>query len=200
MSSGLSLPPDIAARLKNHAEQSALKDGGWLHLDPQKLQPAAVLVPLVWENDQWHLLFTRRTLHLADHSGQVSFPGGAWEERDGTLEQTALREAREEIGIDPASVAVLGKMARLDMISYFQVTPVVGVVSWPCSLTLSPIEVARVFSVPLGWLADPRNYEVRTRTIEDQTLNLTDYHDYDGETIWGATAQITREFLRLLQD
>ena len=196
----LSLPHDLGVRLQAHADQSNLKDGDWLHLDPVRLRPAAVLVPLVWESGQWNLFFTRRAMELEDHSGQVSFPGGAWEERDGDLEQTALREAREEVGIDPASVAVLGKMARFDMVSYFQVTPVVGVVAWPCELTLNSREVARAFIVPLDWLADPQNYQIKPRQFENQTFSIPYYNDYDGEIIWGATAQMTQEFLRLIQD
>lgn len=196
----LSLPHDLSARLQVHAEQSALRDSGWLHIDPVRLHPAAVLVPLVCEKGQWHLLFTRRTNDLQDHSGQVSFPGGAWEEQDGDLEQTALREAWEEVGINPASVAVLGKMARFDMVSYFQVTPVVGVVAWPCELNINSREVARAFIVPLDWLADPHNYQIKPRQFEHQTFLIPYYNDYDGEMIWGATAQITQEFLRLIQN
>ncbi len=200
MSGILSLPHDLGARLQAHAEQSDLRDNGWLHLDPLRLHPAAVLIPLVWEKGQWHLLFTRRANELEDHSGQVSFPGGAWEKHDGDLERTALREAWEEVGIDPASVAVLGKMARFDMVSYFQVTPVVGVVAWPCELKINSSEVARAFIVPLDWLADPRNCQIKPRQFEDQTFQIPYYNDYDGEMIWGATAQMTREFLRLIQN
>lgn len=196
----VSLPHNLGARLQAHADQVSLKDGDWLHLDPVRLRPAAVLVPLVWENEKWNLLFTRRANGLEDHSGQVSFPGGAWEERDGDLEQTALREAREEVGIDPVSVAVIGKMARFDMVSYFQVTPVVGVVAWPCELKLNASEVARAFTVPLDWLADPQNFQVKPRQFEDQIFRIPYYNDYEGEIIWGATAQITQEFLRLLQN
>lgn len=200
MTADLSLPHDLAARLQAHADQSNLKDGDWLHLDPLRLRPAAVLVPLIWDQGQWNLLFTRRGVDLEDHSGQVSFPGGAWEERDGDLEQTALREAREEVGINPASVAIIGKMARFDMVSYFQVTPVVGVVAWPCELKINPSEVARAFTVPLNWLADPRNFQIKPRQFEGQTFRIPYYNDYDGEIIWGATAQITQEFLRLIQN
>lgn len=196
----LSLPHDLVARLQAHAAQSCLKDGNWLHLDPVRLRPAAVLVPLVWEKGQWNLLFTRRAMELEDHSGQVSFPGGSWEEQDGDLEQTALREASEEVGIDPASVVVIGKMACFDMVSFFQVTPVVGVVAWPCELKINTSEVARAFTVPLNWLADPQNFQIKPRQFEDQTFKIPYYNDYDGEIIWGATAQITQEFLRLLRN
>jgi len=195
----LSLPHDIGVRLQAHAEQSDLRDNGWLHMDPNQLHPAAVLVPLVWEDGQWHLLFTRRTNDLQDHSGQVSFPGGAWEEQDGDLERTALREAWEEVGIDPASVAVLGKMARFDMVSYFQVTPVVGVVAWPFDMKINSKEVARAFIVPIDWLADPGNFQIKLRQFAGQTFQIPYYNDFDGEMIWGATAQMTQEFLHLIR-
>jgi len=168
-------------------------------MDPNQLHPAAVLVPLVWEDGQWHLLFTRRTNDLQDHSGQVSFPGGAWEEQDGDLERTALREAWEEVGIDPASVAVLGKMARFDMVSYFQVTPVVGVVAWPFDMKINSKEVARAFIVPIDWLADPGNFQIKLRQFAGQTFQIPYYNDFDGEMIWGATAQMTQEFLHLIR-
>ena len=92
---------------------------------------AAVLVPLVWQDDEWHLLYTRRTDKVESHKGQVSFPGGACDEGETTPEQTALREAEEEIGISPKDVKVLGRLANLITITYFRVTPVVGVVKWP---------------------------------------------------------------------
>ncbi len=199
MNQFLTLPEDLPRRLQAHADQSDLQDAGWIHLDPQKLYPAAVLVPLIRENGQWHLLYTRRALDLEDHSGQVSFPGGAWEEQDGSLENTALREASEEVGIEPTSVAVIGKMARLDMISWFQVTPVVGVIDTPLKLKINPHEVARAFTVPLDWLADPCNSENRPRQFNGQTYQIPYYREFDGEVIWGATAQITQEFLRLLK-
>jgi 8-oxo-dGTP pyrophosphatase MutT (NUDIX family) len=168
-------------------------------MDPNQLHPAAVLVPLVWQAEQWHLLFTRRALELEDHSGQVSFPGGAWEAQDGDLERTALREAWEEVGIDPASVAVLGKMARFDMVSYFQVTPVVGVVAWPFDMKINSKEVARAFVVPINWLAEPQNFQIKLRQFEGQTFKIPYYNDFDGEMIWGATAQMTQEFLHIIQ-
>ena len=95
---------------------------------------------------------------------------------------------------------VLGKMACFDMVSYFQVTPVVGVVTWPQELNVNTREVARAFMVPIDWLADPHNYQSKPRLFEGQTFNIPYYNEYDGEIIWGATAQITQEFLRLLQN
>ena len=92
-------------------------------LDPTiRLKGAAVLVPLVHFEDEWHLLFTRRTDRVESHKGQVSFPGGASDEGETTPEQTALREAQEEIGLDPAHVTVLGRLSRMVTVSSFQVS------------------------------------------------------------------------------
>lgn len=160
------------------------------------LKCAAVLVPLVWHDDEWHLLFTRRTDTVESHKGQVSFPGGACEEDERTPEQTALREAEEEIGILPEEVKVLGRLANLVTITYFRVTPVVGVVRWPAVFRVGMNEVARVFTMPLAWLADPVNrwqFE-----LPGSGRSLIAFHPYDGELLWGATARMTVDFLTVL--
>jgi 8-oxo-dGTP pyrophosphatase MutT (NUDIX family) len=160
------------------------------------LKCAAVLIPLVWHDDEWHLLFTRRTDIVESHKGQVSFPGGACDEGETTPEQTALREAEEEIGIQPGNVRVLGRLANLITITYFRVTPVVGVVRWPAVFRVGEHEVARVFTMPLGWLANPSNRWQFELTGTRRTLIA--FHPYDGELLWGATARMTVDFLTIL--
>src|SRR5688572_12145881 len=160
------------------------------------LKCAAVLVPLVWHDGEWHVLFTRRTDRVESHKGQVSFPGGACDEGETTPEQTALREAEEEIGIHPEHVRVLGRLSNLITITYFRVTLVVGVVKWPAVFRVGEHEVARVFTIPLAWLADATNrwqFEIPGRN-----RSLIAYHPYDGELLWGATARITVDFLKVL--
>jgi 8-oxo-dGTP pyrophosphatase MutT (NUDIX family) len=164
--------------------------------DETRLRCAAVLVPLVWHENEWHLLFTRRTDKVESHKGQVSFPGGACDEGETTAEQTALREADEEIGLNPNNVKVLGRLANMITISHFRVTPVVGVIKWPTVFRLGEHEVARVFTIPLGWLANSSNrwqFEVQGRK-----RSLIAYHPYDGELLWGATARMTVDFLKVL--
>ena len=107
---------------------------------------AAVLIPLAWFEDEWHLLYTRRTDKVETHKGQVSFPGGACDPGEETPEQTALREADEEIGMHPQDVRVLGRLAPMITITSFRVTPVVGVVKWPYAFRVENAEVARVFT------------------------------------------------------
>ena len=164
--------------------------------DETRLKCAAVLVPLVWQDDEWHVLFTRRTDKVESHKGQVSFPGGACDDGETTPEETALREAEEEIGIDPRDVRVLGRLANLITITYFRVTPVVGVVKWPSVFRVGEHEVARVFTIPLGWLANASNRWQFERP--EMKRSLIAYHPYDGELLWGATARMTVDFLNVL--
>src|SRR5215213_7559616 len=121
----------ISLRLTEAIEAADPSSDGYAEIDltdETRLKCAAVLVPLVWQEDEWHLLFTHRTDKVESHKGQVSFPGGACDEGETTPEQTALREVDEEIGIAPSDVRVLGRLTTLITITYFRVTPVVGVI------------------------------------------------------------------------
>lgn len=196
----ITLPEDyISRRLTEAIEAASAASDGYAEIDltdETHLRCAAVLVPLVWHDDEWHLLFTRRTDTVESHKGQVSFPGGACDEGETTPEQTALREADEEIGLNPSDVKVLGRLANMITITYFRVTPVVGMIKWPAVFHVGEHEVARVFTIPLGWLADPSNRWEFTRP--GTTRSLIAYHPYDGELLWGATARMTVDFLNVL--
>lgn len=163
------------------------------------LRPAAVLVPLLFENGQWHLLFTRRTETVQSHKGQVSFPGGAADPEDRSPEDTALREAFEEIGLLPGDVNLLGRMPFFPTVTNYLITPVVGRIRWPVAFVPSVEEVSRVFTIPLHWLADPAHREVRPLQRVGFYENVIYFQPYDGETLWGITARITVEFLHILQ-
>ncbi len=160
------------------------------------LKCAAVLVPLVFFQNEWHVLYTRRTDQVESHKGQVSFPGGACDEGETTPEETALREADEEIGLQQSDVRVLGHLSRMVTISKFRVTPVVGVIQFPYAFKTSGAEVARVFTIPLLWLANRNNYWEFSMPGTGRTLIA--YHPYDGELLWGATARMTINFLSIL--
>ena len=197
------MPSTLTEEYITHCLQDALsKDpssDGFSEIDlneETRLKCAAVLIPLVWYDKQWHLLFTRRTDTVESHKGQVSFPGGACDEGETTPEETALREADEEIGIQPGDVKVLGRLSNLITITYFRVTPVVGVVRWPAVFRVGAHEVARIFTIPLAWLANSSNrwqFEMPGRN-----RSLIAYHPYDGELLWGATARMTVDFLSVL--
>jgi 8-oxo-dGTP pyrophosphatase MutT (NUDIX family) len=189
----------ISEKLRAAIEAAGPSSDGFQEIELNEettLKCAAVLVPLVWHDEEWNLLFTRRTDTVESHKGQVSFPGGACDEDETTPEETALREAEEEIGISPGDIRVLGRLANLVTITYFRVTPVVGVVRWPAVFRVGQHEVARVFTMPLAWLADPTNrwqFE-----LPGTRRTLIAFHPYDGELLWGATARITVDFLNVL--
>lgn len=189
----------ISQKLHEAIEAAGPSSDGYAEIDlndKTEVKCAAVLVPLIWQDEQWHLLFTRRTDHVESHKGQVSFPGGACDEGESTPEQTALREAQEEIGLDPAKVRVLGRLANMITITSFRVTPVVGVIQWPAVFKVGEHEVARIFTIPLNWLADKRNrWEFN---MLGRNRSLIAYHPYDGELLWGATARMTVDFLKVL--
>ena len=189
----------IAQKLHEAIEAADPSSDGYAEIDlndETRLKCAAVLVPLLWQDDEWHLLFTRRTDHVESHKGQVSFPGGACDEGESTPEETALREANEEVGIQPEGVRVLGRLANMITITSFRVTPVVGVIPWPTVFRVGEHEVARVFTIPLLWLADKRNRWEFNMFGRNRTLIA--YHPYDGELLWGATARMTVDLLRVL--
>lgn len=189
----------IQRKLHAALEAAGLSSDGYAEIDlndKTRLKCAAVLVPLIWNDDEWHILFTRRTNRVESHKGQVSFPGGACDEGDSTPEGTALREADEEVGIHPRDVRVLGKLANLITVTSFRITPVVGVIRWPTVFRIGQDEVERVFTIPLNWLADRRNrWEF---TMPGRNRSLFAYHPYDGELLWGATARMTVNFLKTL--
>ena len=167
---------------------------------PNGVRRAAVLLPMFRANEEWHLLYIRRSEHLQDHRGQVAFPGGGQEARDQSLQETALREAEEEIGVHPADVRLLGSMDEFLTISNFLVTPFVGVIPWPYGLRISQDEVAQVFHVPLRWLDAPGNFSIRPTELRGQTMDVIYYEPYEGQILWGITALITVRLLKILRD
>ncbi len=161
------------------------------------LRTAAVLVPLACDQGELHLLFTRRTDLVHDHKGQVAFPGGAVESQDASVEDTALRETYEEIGIPPKEICVLGTLPPFPTITGFLICPVVGMIPWPYDLHLSYEEVSRVFTVPFQWLADPVNRVENEMVMPDGRMEkVIFFNNYEGEKVWGATARIALYFLR----
>jgi 8-oxo-dGTP pyrophosphatase MutT (NUDIX family) len=160
-------------------------------------RPASVLVPIVQRPQELSVLFTRRTANLRDHSGQISFPGGRAEPHDASPEATALREAEEEIGLDPQRVEVLGKLSDYHTRTDYRVTPVVGLVATGFELRLDAREVDEVFEVPLSFLLDPAHHERHWREFQGRRLHYfaIPYRDY---YIWGATAGMLVNFYRFL--
>jgi 8-oxo-dGTP pyrophosphatase MutT (NUDIX family) len=132
-------------------------------------------------------LFTQRTAHLANHAGQVSFPGGQIEAGDKGPAATALRETEEEIGLERRAVRLIGHLDTYVTRTGFIITPVVGIVSPPFRIVPDPFEVAEVFEVPLSFLLDPRNHERCTACFEGAERRFYAIR-YGRHFIWGATA------------
>jgi 8-oxo-dGTP pyrophosphatase MutT (NUDIX family) len=153
---------------------------------------AAVLIPVIARSEPT-ILFTQRTTNLARHSGQVSFPGGRRDPGDLSPLETALRETKEEIGIDPAFISVVGYLPRYRTGTGYDISPVVGVLAPNFTLAPNPDEVAETFEAPLAFFLDPANRRVETRVWGARERSFYVF-THDQHTIWGATAAILVDF------
>ncbi len=151
------------------------------------LRPAAVLVPLVDRPEGMSVLLTQRTAHLSAHAGQIAFPGGRLEPEDPDAAAAALRETEEEVGLPREHVSLIGRLDTYVTGTGFEITPVVGIVSTPFTLTVDPFEVADVFEVPLSFVLDPNNHRRTERIFEERRLVFF-VLPYEDRNIWGATA------------
>jgi 8-oxo-dGTP pyrophosphatase MutT (NUDIX family) len=175
-------------------------------LEDPSLMCAAVLVPLLFKEEEWHVLVTQRTEAVEHHRGQISFPGGGCDPEDVSLLDTALRETFEEIGVPPAAVEVLGELDDYATITNFSVTPFVGVIPYPFPYQLNPDEVDAIIEVPLSFLNDPAHLRMEYREYDGHMHDVYfwDYGPalYQGRpriyTIWGLTARILKDFLSLV--
>ena len=163
-----------------------------------KVTKAAVLIPLLLKEDGLSVLLTQRTNHLRDHAGQISFPGGRMDPEDQSPNDTALRESQEEIGLDPQRVEIIGHLPQYLTVSGYSVTPVVGLVQAQAEYVLDEFEVADVFEVPLSFLLDPANHQVRLWQSEQGGRRFYSI-PYENRFIWGATAGMLRNLYHLLK-
>lgn len=160
-----------------------------------KLRPAAVLAPVFRRDDHYSVLLTRRAEHLSSHKGQISFPGGRRDEGDVSAAAAALREAQEEVGLDPSRVEVLGYLDDYPVISLYRVTPVVGLIEGAFQPIANPGEVAEVFELPLEIALDPQAYVRKTLSREGL---IVPFHEINwrGYRVWGATAGMLWDLCR----
>lgn len=157
----------------------------------QLLRPAAVLIAIDCSGPEPRIILTQRSSTLRHHAGQVAFPGGKRDEEDANIEETALREADEEIGLHPENVQILGRLPDHETVTGFSVTPVLGLVRDAFVPQADPNEVAEVFSAPLRHVTDIAQFSVQGRRWRGQrrhyyTVPFGPYY------IWGATARILR--------
>ncbi len=158
---------------------------------------AAVLVPLFKKEEDCHIIFTKRSDNVRYHKGEISFPGGVFDERDLELERTALRETNEEIGLDENDVQIIGVLDDIITVTQFIVTPFVGLFPYPYSFKLSPIEIAELIEVPLSSLLGEDRFSER-EIIRGTGKEVVYAYQYENHTIWGATARILKQFLDLI--
>lgn len=163
-----------------------------------KVTRAAVLIPLLLKDDGLSVLLTQRTDHLHEHAGQISFPGGRMDPGDLDPNHTALRESEEEIGLNQQGVEIIGHLPQYLTVSGYSVTPVVGLVKPQAEYALDAFEVADVFEVPLHFLMDPANHQVRVWQ-SDQGSRQFYSMPYENRFIWGATAGMLRNLYHLLK-
>ena len=162
---------------------------------------AAVLVPLFKNDHGYQILFTERTHKVEHHKGQISFPGGAVESQDKSYEETALREACEEIGLLPKHVEVLGRLDdETTVASQFIVHPFVGLIPHPYEFKINQAEVEKLINVPFKhFLSDDPAHKCSSIDFDDFTYHGTVYI-HQGDVIWGATARIMDHFTCEIQD
>jgi 8-oxo-dGTP pyrophosphatase MutT (NUDIX family) len=167
-------------------------------VDDEKRE-AAVIAPVVTRPEGEAILFTKRADHLSDHPGQMSFPGGGHEPEDEDLLRTALREANEEIGLDPMAVNVVGRLDDIRTITRYSVRPFVGRIPDRDYLP-SDEEVAEVVTLPVSALTDLDNYESEHRDHPHYGEIRLHFFYVDGYTVWGATARMLVQLLELATD
>jgi len=161
---------------------------------------ASVLIPLFSHNGEYRVLLTKRTTRVEEHKGQISFPGGSVDRDDQSYEETALREAQEEIGLKREDVTILGRTDdTLTLASNFIIHPFVGVLPYPYPFRVNSFEVKRILEVPFDFFLE-RTLKYHTGQIEEkgQVYEGPVYH-YQGDVIWGATAKILENLVNILK-
>ncbi len=169
-----------------------------LRIRDESRQLSAVLIPIYSKQGEYHVVFTQRTDWVKDHKGQISFPGGVYQEGDDKLINTDLREAAEQIVLAEEKVEILGSLDDVaTQTSNYIISPFVGLIPWPYEFKVSTEEIKEVIEVPISALMDKSCLRKESEVVTGKTVTYYSYH-YRGRVIWGATAGILRQFLDIL--
>jgi 8-oxo-dGTP pyrophosphatase MutT (NUDIX family) len=169
-------------------------------IEDPRFRRAAVLIPLFKKNGEYHILFTRRTDMVEHHKGQISFPGGRQDKKDKDLLTTALREAREEMGIEKKDVRILGELDDIcTATTDFCVSPFVALIPYPYPFKVNSQEIEEVLEVPLSVLLDESRFRQELHKGDGKPF-LVYFYQHKDHTIWGATAGILKQLLDLLPE
>ena len=179
--------------------RQALASRQRISLDSIGLTEAAVLIPIFCKDGEYHILFTQRSDLVPHHKGQISFPGGARSKDDTTLQDTALRESREEIGLKAKDAEIVGELDDTPTTtSGYNISPFVAFIPYPYKFTLSPYEISEIFSIPVSALLHKAKRKKERYTFGGQVFVNYSY-EYEGRVIWGATAHIVEQLLEIWQ-
>jgi 8-oxo-dGTP pyrophosphatase MutT (NUDIX family) len=160
---------------------------------------AAVLIPIFCKDGEYHILFTQRSDQVPHHKGQISFPGGARSKDDTTLQDTALRESQEEVGLKARDAEIVGELDDTPTTtSGYNISPFVAFIPYPYKFTLSPFEISEIFSIPISTLLHKANRKKERYTFGGEVFANYSY-EFGGRVIWGATARIVEQLLEIWQ-
>jgi 8-oxo-dGTP pyrophosphatase MutT (NUDIX family) len=179
----------------NRRFKEALLERQTIKISDEKRKPSSVLIPVHYSHGQHFIVFTKRTNLVQYHKGEISFPGGGYHQKDGTLFNTALRETWEEIGLKPEDVEILGVLDdALTKGSQYIITPFVGAIPSDYEFKLNVFETAEIIQIPVLALLETDCRKEGEETINGKTCH-TYFYSYQSHSIIGATARILKQFL-----
>ncbi|MQF83079.1 CoA pyrophosphatase [SAR202 cluster bacterium AD-802-E10_MRT_200m] len=186
----------MAGSLIANLRESLPKEYGTYALQ-SGLKPSAILLPIILKQDEYHIVFNKRTDLVEYHKGEICFPGGARDPGDSGPVDTALRETEEEMGIDSQNVEILGNLNPEPTRSHFLINPIVGHIKYPYTTRVNSYEIAEVFEASISSLLDPQNVLDQIDNDEGELMSAYAFRHGD-RLVWGATARILTQFLELV--